>query len=289
MFKIPPPGTKVPPWMPELILTPISRAIDRVGVYFYNRVIHPSNFGLYDKRYNPKVHGPYCHYRWYGKQDQKLMDVKLSELPAWFARREKTPSAIYNEVARNIMLVRHKWLGAVCVSPLTVVFRMIFAFCFLNFLIKFGELKDFQLAAYHWLIVSLLYYSLECQLGLHSPTHLRPIAGRERLAVFLRFLSFGPNYAAVATLFAIGDSTVQEICRECLMEKIIANYGSSSESEDEQVKTPRKLKSYPTEFKLKVAKHAKDISIHGASNKFKVGRSTVRQWMRQEKQLHKIA
>uniref|UniRef100_A0A915DCP0 Transposase n=1 Tax=Ditylenchus dipsaci TaxID=166011 RepID=A0A915DCP0_9BILA len=73
------------------------------------------------------------------------------------------------------------------------------------------------------------------------------------------------------------------------MENIIANYGSSSESKDEQVKTPRKLKSYSTEFKLKVAKNAKDISIHGASDKFKVGRSTVRQWMRQEKQLHKIA
>uniref|UniRef100_A0A915EKK7 HTH psq-type domain-containing protein n=1 Tax=Ditylenchus dipsaci TaxID=166011 RepID=A0A915EKK7_9BILA len=41
--------------------------------------------------------------------------------------------------------------------------------------------------------------------------------------------------------------------------------------------------------KLKVTKHAKDISIHGASDKFKVGLSTVRQWMRQEKQLHKIA
>uniref|UniRef100_A0A915CSR8 Brinker DNA-binding domain-containing protein n=1 Tax=Ditylenchus dipsaci TaxID=166011 RepID=A0A915CSR8_9BILA len=74
------------------------------------------------------------------------------------------------------------------------------------------------------------------------------------------------------------------------MENIIANYGSSSKSEDEQVKTPRKLKAYSTEFEfLKVAKHAKNISIHGASNKFKVGRSTVRQWMRQEKQLHKIA
>uniref|UniRef100_A0A915DES4 Transposase n=1 Tax=Ditylenchus dipsaci TaxID=166011 RepID=A0A915DES4_9BILA len=59
------------------------------------------------------------------------------------------------------------------------------------------------------------------------------------------------------------------------MENIIANYGSSSESKDEQVKTPRKLKSYSTEFKLKVAKNAKDISIHGASDKFKVGRSTL--------------
>uniref|UniRef100_A0A915EJ90 Transposase Synechocystis PCC 6803 domain-containing protein n=1 Tax=Ditylenchus dipsaci TaxID=166011 RepID=A0A915EJ90_9BILA len=73
------------------------------------------------------------------------------------------------------------------------------------------------------------------------------------------------------------------------MENIIANYGSISESEDEQVKMPRKLKSYSTEIKLKVAKPAKNISIHGASNKFKVGRSTVRQWMRKKKQLHKIA
>ena len=41
--------------------------------------------------------------------DTKLMDVKLGELPAWIARREKTPGAFYNEFMRNIWRVHNKW------------------------------------------------------------------------------------------------------------------------------------------------------------------------------------
>uniref|UniRef100_A0A915EPE5 DDE Tnp4 domain-containing protein n=1 Tax=Ditylenchus dipsaci TaxID=166011 RepID=A0A915EPE5_9BILA len=48
----------------------------------------------------------------------------------------------------------------------------------------------------------------------HCPTHLRPIQDMERLAIFLRFIAFGPTYCAVAHLFAIGDSTVYDICKE---------------------------------------------------------------------------
>uniref|UniRef100_A0A915DKP4 GP-PDE domain-containing protein n=1 Tax=Ditylenchus dipsaci TaxID=166011 RepID=A0A915DKP4_9BILA len=48
----------------------------------------------------------------------------------------------------------------------------------------------------------------------HCPTHLRPIQDMEKLAIFLRFIAFGPTYCAVAHLFAIGDSTVYDICKE---------------------------------------------------------------------------
>ena len=48
----------------------------------------------------------------------------------------------------------------------------------------------------------------------------------------------------------------------------IANYRSESEDENEQVKTLRKLKSYTTEFKLKVVKHAQEFSDNNASKKF---------------------
>uniref|UniRef100_A0A915DGH4 Snurportin-1 n=1 Tax=Ditylenchus dipsaci TaxID=166011 RepID=A0A915DGH4_9BILA len=45
----------------------------------------------------------------------------------------------------------------------------------------------------------------------------------------------------------------------CVMD-LIANYESDTESDQDKVKTPRKLKSYTTEFKIKVIKHAKDFS-----------------------------
>uniref|UniRef100_A0A915E7H4 DDE Tnp4 domain-containing protein n=1 Tax=Ditylenchus dipsaci TaxID=166011 RepID=A0A915E7H4_9BILA len=59
-----------------------------------------------------------------------------------------------------------------------------------------------------------LYTKLQDQLDAHCPTHLRPINGIIRLAIFLRFIATGPTYSAVAILFAIGDSTVVSICRE---------------------------------------------------------------------------
>ncbi|VDK42146.1 unnamed protein product [Anisakis simplex] len=107
MFRPPPPGTKLTPWVPDLIFIPISRAFERVGVYFYNRVISRTNIGLYDKRWNKRVHGPYCHWRYYGKPDTRLLDVKISDLKAWIGRREKTPSAVYNEFVRNVWRVHN--------------------------------------------------------------------------------------------------------------------------------------------------------------------------------------
>lgn len=37
------------------------------------------------------------------------MEVKVSELPAWFGRREKTIGAVYNETMRNIWRVHNKF------------------------------------------------------------------------------------------------------------------------------------------------------------------------------------
>lgn len=66
-FRPLPPGTRINPWIPDLIFIPLGRAFERLGVYFYNRVLNKTEIGLYHKFYNPKVHGPYCHYRYYGK------------------------------------------------------------------------------------------------------------------------------------------------------------------------------------------------------------------------------
>uniref|UniRef100_A0A915EP13 PX domain-containing protein n=1 Tax=Ditylenchus dipsaci TaxID=166011 RepID=A0A915EP13_9BILA len=68
--------------------------------------------------------------------------------------------------------------------------------------------------------------------------------------------------------------------------EFIANYGGSSDDED--VVTPRKHKFYTVEFKLKVLKHAKEVSNKVAAEKFGVHRKRVQDWVKQEMLLHKI-
>ncbi|PIO73366.1 hypothetical protein TELCIR_04674 [Teladorsagia circumcincta] len=150
-FRPPPPGTQLRPWVPDLIFIPISRAIERFGVFFYNRILNKTEIGLFDKRWNKNIHGPYCHHRYYGKLDTKLFDVKLADLPAWFARREKTPGAMYNEFMRNIWRVHHKYYsGPVYANTVKTIFRFIFAYSFLNWLVKCHRYWAVQKTMYHW-------------------------------------------------------------------------------------------------------------------------------------------
>jgi hypothetical protein len=47
----------------------------------------------------------------------------------------------------------------------------------------------------------------------------------------------------------------------------------------------RKLKSYANEFKQRVIKHAKAVSVKNASKKLGVDRKTIRNWMNKEKDI----
>jgi len=76
-------------------------------------------FNEYPKDFNPRVHGAYCPWRYYGKRlfylsivfsilililflgDLSLGDVKLADIPAWVARRDKTPLGIYQGGIRS--------------------------------------------------------------------------------------------------------------------------------------------------------------------------------------------
>ena len=69
---------------------------------------------------------------------------------------------------------------------------------------------------------------------------------------------------------------------------LLANYDSSGSEEQQQLKTPRKLKSYTAEFKLKVVKYAKDFSKNKASIKYGVDRASVLDWVKHETKLHQI-
>uniref|UniRef100_A0A915DP06 BED-type domain-containing protein n=2 Tax=Ditylenchus dipsaci TaxID=166011 RepID=A0A915DP06_9BILA len=56
----------------------------------------------------------------------------------------------------------------------------------------------------------------------------------------------------------------------------------------QEAKQPRKLNSYTAAYKLEAIKHAKQTSVHSASQKFHVDRNTIRAWIKNEMKLHII-
>jgi len=74
--------------------------------------VNKTELGLYPKEWNPRVHGIYCHWRYYGTNSNKLTftsnsncllinladvpvwDVKVKDLGKWFARRHYNPRAM---------------------------------------------------------------------------------------------------------------------------------------------------------------------------------------------------
>ncbi|OXA56354.1 putative ATP synthase subunit f, mitochondrial [Folsomia candida] len=66
-------------------------------------------WGEYPAEYNAKVHGPYDPARWYGKPDTAFSQVKIGELPAWLARRNKSPMALGQAIGRAWWRWNHKY------------------------------------------------------------------------------------------------------------------------------------------------------------------------------------
>uniref|UniRef100_A0A914GX54 Uncharacterized protein n=1 Tax=Globodera rostochiensis TaxID=31243 RepID=A0A914GX54_GLORO len=155
-LKPPPHGTIIEPWFPYAIIQkPISRALQRLGVYTYNNFIARTTFGLYPREWNPRVHGPYVHYRYYGtNRDVPLMEVKVSDLPAYIARRDKSPRAIWREFMRNFYKVQYFYFsGPEFGNPLTLIWRflLIFVVGFFGLIrIVTGADVRFRHALYHW-------------------------------------------------------------------------------------------------------------------------------------------
>lgn len=59
------------------------------------------------------------------------MEVKISELPAWIGRRNKSIGAIYDETIRNIWRAHYLYQsGPTHAGIIKVMFRFIFAFMF---------------------------------------------------------------------------------------------------------------------------------------------------------------
>ncbi|CAF1388099.1 unnamed protein product [Didymodactylos carnosus] len=52
-------------------------------------------FNEYPKDFNPRVHGAYLPYMYYGKAETPFSQLKIKEIPGWFSRRNKTPMDAY--------------------------------------------------------------------------------------------------------------------------------------------------------------------------------------------------
>uniref|UniRef100_A0A5S6Q6P7 ATP synthase subunit f, mitochondrial n=1 Tax=Trichuris muris TaxID=70415 RepID=A0A5S6Q6P7_TRIMR len=89
----------------QLLTAVPQRILMNSGEWFWKKYLMKTDIGLLPKEYNKKIHGVYCPWRYYGKKDINFFDVKLGELPEWFARRDKSPKAIMAALSRGY----HKW------------------------------------------------------------------------------------------------------------------------------------------------------------------------------------
>ncbi|XP_012540795.1 putative ATP synthase subunit f, mitochondrial [Monomorium pharaonis] len=67
-------------------------------------------FGGYPAEYDPVKHGPYDPARYYGKPDTAFTDLKISEIPGWIARRQKSPQALVGLFSRAFWRWQHKYI-----------------------------------------------------------------------------------------------------------------------------------------------------------------------------------
>lgn len=109
-------------------------------------------FGNLPKEYDKAVHGPFYAWRDYRNKPKDLdfKDVKLGEMRAWLARREKTPTAVIQTISRYANLYSFKWVdtkfGSFSKSFLQVGIMM--SFC--SMISLYGYLRHHRAHKYHW-------------------------------------------------------------------------------------------------------------------------------------------
>ncbi|KFD58680.1 hypothetical protein M513_00373, partial [Trichuris suis] len=91
----------------RLLMTAVpQKIVMNAGEWIWKKYLLKTDVGLLPKEYNKKIHGVYCPWRYYGKKDTNFFDVKLGDLPAWYARRDKSFKAIVAAIGRGY----HKWV-----------------------------------------------------------------------------------------------------------------------------------------------------------------------------------
>ncbi|CDW54252.1 WRW domain containing protein [Trichuris trichiura] len=78
------------------------KIVMNAGEWIWKKYLMKSELGLLPKEYNKKIHGVYCPWRYYGKKDINFFDVKLGDLPAWYARRDKSFKAFRAAIGRGL-------------------------------------------------------------------------------------------------------------------------------------------------------------------------------------------
>lgn len=119
--------------------------------------------GDYPAEYNPKVHGPYDPARFYGKRkcsnrniaagrlcneilvfsaDTPFGQVKISELGAWFGRRNKSPQALMGGLSRTWWRWQHKYVQPKR-AGIAPMFQLIAGSMLFFYAINYGKTSEF--------------------------------------------------------------------------------------------------------------------------------------------------
>jgi len=106
-------------------------------------------WGEYPAFYKPEVHGPYHPARYYGPKDTKFTEVKLADLGAWLARRDKSPNAMIQAVSRAHWRWRDRYQTCIrggIAFPCQVIFGLMAFF----YTINYHKFKALRKQKYHW-------------------------------------------------------------------------------------------------------------------------------------------
>ncbi|XP_071571866.1 putative ATP synthase subunit f, mitochondrial [Temnothorax nylanderi] len=104
--------------------------------------------GGYPAEYDPVRHGPYDPARYYGKPDTAFLDLKLNEIPAWIARRHKSPQALAALCSRAFWRWQHNYVQPkrTGVAPF---FQVVVASMFAFYVINYKKLRHHKSYKYH--------------------------------------------------------------------------------------------------------------------------------------------
>lgn len=106
-------------------------------------------FGLYPAGYDRRVHGPYCPDRYYGPKDTPLSEVKLSELPKWIGRREKSIFSIGQLFSRSEFRYHRKFMAPNRARPGLWLWHSILVISALSYLNHYSHVQEHKHFKYH--------------------------------------------------------------------------------------------------------------------------------------------
>ena len=107
-------------------------------------------FGLYPPGYDRRVHGPYCPERYYGPKDTPLGEVRLSDLPKWIGRRDKSIFSIGQLWTRAEYRYGEKFLQPNRSRPGLFFWHAILITSVLSYLNSFSHIQEHKNHKYHW-------------------------------------------------------------------------------------------------------------------------------------------